>query len=48
MRTRANRQTMPLILWVKPSVKEAYQQIADAEGLSLSRTRSAALEANTA
>src|SRR5436305_371687 len=38
------RQTVKLTTWVKPSVKAEYQRIAQAEGLTLSRTGAAALE----
>src|SRR5207248_1057251 len=38
------RQTVKITLWVKPSVKAEYQRIAQAEGLTLSRTGAAALE----
>jgi hypothetical protein len=44
MRSHANRQTVPMMVWVKPSVREAYQQIATTEGVSLSRAGAAALE----
>lgn len=48
MRSHTNRQTVPMMIWVKPSVKETYQHIANMEGLSLSRTGAAALEASLA
>jgi hypothetical protein len=38
------RQTVKLTTWVKPSVRHELQRIAEAEGLSLSRTGAAALE----
>ena len=44
MRSPAKRQTVKLTTWVKPSVKTELQRIAEAEGLSLSRTGAAALE----
>src|SRR5436190_10543867 len=44
MRSPAKRQTVKLTLWVKPAVKHEFQRIAEAEGLSLSRTGAAALE----
>lgn len=48
MRSHTNRQTVPMMLWVKPSVKETYQHIASTEGVSLSRVGAAALEASLA
>lgn len=39
------RQTVPLTIWVKPGVKEELQRIAESEGLSISATGSAFLEA---
>ena len=44
MRSPTKRQTVHFTLWVKPSVKAEYQPIAQAEGLSPSRTGAAALE----
>jgi hypothetical protein len=44
MRSTAKRQTVKLTIWAKPAVKGELQHIADAEGLSLSRTGAAALE----
>jgi len=44
MRSPAKRQTVKLTTWVKPGVKTELQRIAEAEGLSLSRTGAAALE----
>ena len=44
MRTHAKRQTVQLTLWVKPAVKHEFQRIAEAEGLTVSRTGAAALE----
>jgi hypothetical protein len=44
MRSTAKRQTVKLTTWVKPSAKAEYQRIAQAEGLTLSRTCAAALE----
>jgi hypothetical protein len=41
---QVKRQTAKLTIWVKPSVKHELQRIAEAEGLSLSRTGAAALE----
>jgi hypothetical protein len=42
--TRPKRQTTQLTLWVKPAVKRELERIAEAEGLSLSRTGAAGLE----
>src|SRR6266566_511213 len=44
MRSTAKRQTVKLTSWVKPSVKAEFQRIAQAEGLTVSRTGAAALE----
>src|SRR3989440_12899631 len=44
MRASAKRQTVKLTTWVKPSVKREFQRIAEAEGLTVSRTGAAALE----
>src|SRR5438309_8480584 len=44
MRSPAKRQTVQLTLWVKPVVKHDVQRIAEAEGLTVSRTGAAALE----
>ena len=44
MRSPAKRQTVKLTLWVKPAVKHEFQRIAEAEGLTVSRTGAAALE----
>src|SRR5256886_9283004 len=44
MRSTAKRQTVKLTFWVKPSVKAELQGIAQAEGLTVSRTGAAALE----
>src|SRR6266702_8758444 len=44
MRSRAKRQTVNYTIWVKPSVKAEYQRIAQAEGLTASRTGAVALE----
>src|SRR5437016_9671726 len=44
MRSPAKRQTVKLTLWVKPAVKHEFQRIAEAEGLTMSRTGAAALE----
>ena len=44
MRSPVKRQIVQLTLWVKPAVKHEFQRIAEAEGLSLSRTGAAALE----
>src|SRR5436305_6166624 len=44
MRSPAKRQTIKLTTWVKPGVKAELQRIAQAEGLSLSRTGAGALE----
>ena len=38
------RQTVQFTTWVKPSVKAELQRIAEAEGLTVSRTGAAALE----
>ncbi|HEY7348104.1 MAG TPA: hypothetical protein VH599_07260 [Ktedonobacterales bacterium] len=43
-RSHPKRQTEYVMLWVKRGVKRELQRIADAEGLSLSRTGAAALE----
>jgi len=44
MRSRAKRQTVNFTIWVKPSVKEAYEHIASTEGVTLSQAGAAALE----
>src|SRR5438105_9656556 len=44
MRSLAKRQTVQCTIWVKPSVKAEFQRIAQAEGLTASRTAAAALE----
>ena len=44
MRSPAKRQTVKLTSWVKPAVKHEFQRIAEAEGLTVSRTSAAALE----
>src|SRR5438105_13624398 len=44
MRSPAKRQTVKLTTWVKTAVQNEFQRIAEAEGLSLSRTGAAALE----
>lgn len=44
MRSHTKRQTVQLTLWVKPVVKQEFQRIAAAEGLTASRTGAAALE----
>jgi len=44
MRSPAKRQTVNYTTWVKPSVKAELQRIAQAEGLTASRTGAAALE----
>src|SRR6266702_5096133 len=44
MRSPVKRQTVKLTLWVKPAVKHEFQRIAQAEGLTVSRTGAAALE----
>lgn len=44
MRSTAKRQTVKLTSWVRPSVKAEFQRIAQAEGLTVSRTGAAALE----
>lgn len=44
MRSPAKRQTVHFTLWVKPGVKREFQRIAEAEGLTASRTGAAALE----
>jgi hypothetical protein len=44
MRSPAKRQTVKLTIWVKPAVKREFQRIAEAEGLTVSRTGAAALE----
>ena len=44
MRSTAKRQTVQLTLWVKPAVKREFQRIAQAEGVTASRTGAVALE----
>src|SRR6266702_3442038 len=44
MRSTTKRQTVNFTTWVKPSVKAELQRIAQAEGLTVSRTGAAALE----
>ena len=44
MRSPAKRQTVNYTTWVKPSVKAELQRIAQAEGLTASRTGATALE----
>src|SRR6266571_262706 len=44
MQAPAKRQTVKITSWVKPGVRAEYQRIAQAEGLTLSRTSAAALE----
>jgi hypothetical protein len=44
MRSTTKRQTVQYTTWVKPSVKAELQRIAQAEGLTVSRTGAAALE----
>lgn len=44
MHATAKRQTVHFTTWVKPSVKAELQRIAQAEGLTVSRTGSVALE----
>jgi hypothetical protein len=44
MRSHAKRKTVQLTLWVKPAVKQEFQRIAKAEGLTVSRTSATALE----
>jgi len=44
MHATAKRQTVHFTTWVKPSVKAELQRIAQAEGLTVSRTGAAALE----
>src|SRR6266702_7758420 len=44
MRSTTKRQTVNFTTWVKPSVKAELQRIAQAEGLTPSRTGAAALE----
>src|SRR6266849_3885757 len=44
MRSPAKRQTVQYTTWVKPSVKAELQRIAQAEGLTASRTGATALE----
>src|SRR6266568_2396925 len=44
MRSPAKRQTVKLTTWVKPSVKQELQRIAEAEKLSLSRVGAVGLE----
>jgi hypothetical protein len=44
MRSPAKRQTVKITSWVKPSVKAELQHIAQAEGLTPSRTSAVALE----
>ena len=44
MCSHTKRQTVHFTIWVKPSVKAELQRIAQAEGLTASRTGAAALE----
>src|SRR5438067_1408928 len=44
MRSPVKRQTVQLTPWVKPAVKHDVQRIAEAEGLTVSRTGAGALE----
>jgi len=44
MHATAKRNTVHFTTWVKPSVKAELQRIAQAEGLTVSRTGAAALE----
>ncbi len=44
MRSRTKRQTIHFTIHVKPSVKAEFQRIAQAEGLTASRTGAVALE----
>jgi hypothetical protein len=44
MRSPAKRQTVKLTTWVKPSVKQELQRIAETEKLSLSRVGAVGLE----
>src|SRR5437764_15497364 len=44
MRSPAKRKTVHFSLWVKPSVKAELRRIAQAEGLTASRTGALALE----
>src|SRR6266702_7994181 len=44
MRSTTKRQTVNFTTWVKPSVKAELQRIAQAEGLTVSRTGAVALE----
>ncbi len=44
MRSPTKRQTVQYTTWVKPSVKAELQRIAQAEGLTVSRTGAIALE----
>jgi hypothetical protein len=44
MRATTKRQTVQYTTWVKPSVKAELQRIAQAEGLTVSRTGAVALE----
>jgi hypothetical protein len=44
MRSTAKRQTVQLTLWVMPAVKREFQRIAQAEGVTASRTGAVALE----
>lgn len=44
MRSPIKRQTVQYTTWVKPSVKTELQRIAQAEGLTVSRTGAIALE----
>ena len=44
MRSPIKRQTVQYTTWVKPSVKTELQRIAQAEGLTVSRTGAVALE----
>src|SRR5438128_9568406 len=48
MRSRAKRQTVSFTVWVKPSVKEAYEHISTTEGVTLSQAGAAALEESLA
>ena len=44
MHATAKRRTVHFTTWIKPSVKAELQRIAQAEGLTVSRTGAAALE----
>jgi hypothetical protein len=44
MRSAVKRQTVSFTIWVHPSVKTAFQHIADAEGISISCAGAAALK----